>query len=197
MPATSALPSNGSFPLPIGCSDLTPSQHRALVEIEAARDELHPVEMSVALNLLGSCLALVAPVGMTPEERDEWLGVAYVTVRDLGVPEDLLERGCAAARLKADHHSKIIPAINKEIAESLAYRKRRRANADQDFLELSAPKEEAFERCPGHVATAIVDELGLRSQPAKAKPKHIGPPRNPTDADYAEIRAEMDAKYGR
>jgi hypothetical protein len=39
-----------------------------------------------------ACLTLVAPSGMTAEDRQAWVAVAKATLT--GIPADLLARGC-------------------------------------------------------------------------------------------------------
>lgn len=67
-----------------------------------------------AVALLTSCLALVRPVGMTPDEVEDWLSVALGEVMD--IPGDALEIGCSAARRSCTHHAQIVPAIIREAA---------------------------------------------------------------------------------
>lgn len=61
---------------------------------------------------------------MNEDGRIEWLRAATETLR--GIPHDLLRRGCDAARRKADHPSKIIPAIMAEIGDTWEWRKAQR-----------------------------------------------------------------------
>lgn len=60
-------------------------------------------------NELTACLALVAPTGMTEDDRQEWLRVAWGTLGHL--PADLLALGCRKARESCDHPSKVVPTI--------------------------------------------------------------------------------------
>lgn len=69
-------------------------------------------------------LALVVPTGMDTQARRIWF---HAAVRALeGIPIRLLQRGAAAAMLKADHPSKIVATIMKEIADDWKWRKRMR-----------------------------------------------------------------------
>jgi hypothetical protein len=84
---------------------------------------------------------------MTGDERRTWLSVARETLK--GIPEDLLRRGCEAARLKADHPAKIIPAIIREVGQHWETRKRIEREDRQRELErqtaLPPPKFEPFD----------------------------------------------------
>ena len=59
---------------------------------------------------------------MTKEDRNEWLKVAWGTLRDL--PPDILAAGCKVARETCDHPSKIVPAIMREAGPWLEMRRR-------------------------------------------------------------------------
>lgn len=97
---------------------LTPGEIR-LSEAEA---RLAPANGKDGTAMLASCLTLCAPTGMSQPERAAWLAVARQTLK--GIPADLLDRGCKAARETADHPSKIVPSIIKEVKDAWANRKR-------------------------------------------------------------------------
>jgi hypothetical protein len=59
---------------------------------------------------------------MTEADRAEWLRVARITLS--GIPADLLEMGCKAAREKCDHPAKIVPTILAETKASWESRRR-------------------------------------------------------------------------
>lgn len=82
---------------------------------------------------LTSCLALVAPVGMTEEAKRDWLKVAWSELGHL--PADVLSAGCSAARKTCDHPAKIVPAIIEATAQAMRWRK---GSAD-DAIALPAP----------------------------------------------------------
>ncbi len=86
---------------------------------------------------LASALVLVAPAGFSEADRRLWLKAASMTLKD--VPEDLLIRGIEAARLTADHPSKIIPAIMAEIRQAWEWRKQDARRSAP--LALPAPAE--------------------------------------------------------
>ena len=66
-------------------------------------------------------LVLVVPVGMSAEDRRAWLHAAHKVLE--GVPLDLLQRGTLAAMRAADHPSKIVAAIMKEIEVDWQWRR--------------------------------------------------------------------------
>ena len=83
---------------------------------------LQPASRDQFRTELTSCLILTAPSGMTKEDRNEWLKVAWGTLRDL--PPDILAAGCKVARETCDHPSKIVPTIMKEAGPWLEMRRR-------------------------------------------------------------------------
>ena len=62
---------------------------------------------------VGPLLTLVAPTGMTGEERKLWLHAAMTALSDLNVGQ--IEDGAREAMKTADHPSKIVPAIRKSL----------------------------------------------------------------------------------
>ncbi len=72
-----------------------------------------------------ACLTLVAPSGLTAEDRSAWVAVARKTLS--GIPADLLARGCKAARETCRFPSEIVPAILGEV--KLAWDRRKRDEA--------------------------------------------------------------------
>lgn len=109
------------------------------------------------------CLQLVAPVGMSGEEQDLWFEAAFKALD--GIPIGLLKRGAMHAMRVADHHSKIVPAINKEVGESWDRRRRNAAPLVHPALvDRSHKKSERQERPE---VGALMTEL-LRKLEAKA-----------------------------
>lgn len=91
------------------------------------------------------CLQLVAPVGMGEDDRDIWFEAAQLALAD--VPADLLRRGAQYAMAHADHPSKIVPAIMREIADSL--RSRRNVGAAEAAIWQGADNRPAALPAPG------------------------------------------------
>ena len=157
--------------------------------IEAARDEarmwLTPATRGDAKRFLAPTLALVAPSGMSADDQTAWLAAAMDTLS--GIPADLLERGCRAARLKVDHPAKIVAAIHAEVGAEWERRKQAlRAVGSVEAL-LAAPVQPASTYVSPADAAVIIDEHGLRADgksPAVARVD--GPARAPTPD---EIRA--------
>jgi hypothetical protein len=118
---------------------------------------------------LTACLALVAPVGMVEESRREWLSVAWQTLKHL--PPDILANGCAAARLKCDHPSKIVPTIVAETEDWLELR-RRGARIEADVTYLPAPTKRSLMDRRGEAMTeedcaelnTILESLGATAR---------------------------------
>jgi hypothetical protein len=145
-------------------------------------DGLKPAAVDDFRRELTACLALCAPAGFDEETRREWLRVAWATLND--VPADLLTRGCKAARAKADHPSKIVPTIMKEIEGSLEIR-RQGARLNRPRIIPSDQGARPVVECvtPAQIAE-IKAEVGLVTQPYQERPKPMGAPRMPTRADY-------------
>lgn len=73
-----------------------------------------------------ACLTLVAPSGMTTEDRNAWVQVARQTLK--GMPADLLKMGCAEARKRCRFASEIVPTIFECVEAD--WNRRRRIAAD-------------------------------------------------------------------
>lgn len=101
-----------------GCSQVvTLSQNPALAKCEMSLREPTIQEIQAALAPL---LALCAPLGMTANDRVEWITAAADTLRD--VPPDLLASACRKARAACDHPAKIIPFVMNEVKDAKAER---------------------------------------------------------------------------
>lgn len=95
-------------------------------------------------------LTLVAPTGMTQDERKAWVRVAHDTLAH--IPLDLLLRAEREVRTKVDHPAKIVKAIADAAAEDLAFRKRMATPVE---LHLPAPEPVAIE----DKSTYSIDEV--------------------------------------
>lgn len=107
---------------------------------------LEPCGAKLGTAELSACLLLVAPTGMREAERKSWLAVARKTLS--GMPADLLQQGCAAARRQADHPSKIVPCIFREVGYRWEDRKRWAARREQEEREAAIAKLPKPERPP-------------------------------------------------
>lgn len=83
---------------------------------------VEPTDAGRAVALIGTCLALVKPVGMGDADAKTWLRLAAQEVRHL--PIDILTESCAAARKVCTHHGQIVPAIIKAGEDWLASRRK-------------------------------------------------------------------------
>lgn len=153
----------------------------AIAEASAA---LAPATRGDFKRTVAPTLALVAPAGMSEGDMDSWQATAMETLR--GIPTDLLERGCTAARRVVDHPSKIVPAIFREIGEAWDRRKRelgrlrdlQKVADDRPVPAVDDPYIRAAE------ASAIIDEFGLRSERGEVAARPPGPARVPDAAFY-------------
>lgn len=151
----------------------------ALAEAEA---KLAPASTADFRTQLTACLTLVAPTGMTPEDRQEWLRAAWGTLKD--IPPDLLEAGCERARETCDHPSKIVPAIIK--ATDHVWRKRKDDRA-RVLATLALPAEvetvNPDELCTPEQAAEILRAAGIPPADTPERRAHRGPPIAP-DRDW-------------
>lgn len=129
----------------------------------ADHTDLIPSSDEEVLTELTSCLQLVAPVGMGEDEQDTWFEAALKALA--GIPLGLLQRGAAAARLRADHPAKIIPTIIGEIGDAWAWRKQHRAATRAEPEQVS--KHDAIS---ADEAREICERLGVGSFAKPAQP---------------------------
>lgn len=133
---------------------------RPQTRLPASQREADPTDMvavdrvEFGMSML-PCLQLVAPVGMSVEDQDTWVEAAYMALA--GIPIGLLKRGAMAAMHKADHHSKIIPAIVAEVQSAWDWR--RRNQALERPTALPAPIETAEERKEREEVAKLMDGL--------------------------------------
>lgn len=140
-------------------------------------------------NELTACLALTAPTGMGESDRQEWLKVAWGTLRD--IPGDLLTIGCTAARRRADHPAKIVPIIMDE-AEALL---RQRRASHSAVLAAMAKMEDPHAnepRCTPEEARRIIEEVGLNIPADKPDTSHRGKPIAPDAEWYRAHGIDLD-----
>jgi hypothetical protein len=130
--------------------------------VALAQANLTPAHPERVVKALTSALVLVAPAGFTEGDRRAWLTSAMMTLE--GIPDDLLDAGVAAARMVADHPSKIIPAIMEEIRDRWDKRADN-LHLPSDAPRLSPPPKQDFVPCTPEQAEAIIKEFGLRRNP--------------------------------
>ncbi|WP_245828871.1 hypothetical protein [Novosphingobium mathurense] len=82
---------------------------------------------------------------MTDGDVRDWIAVATKALEH--VPLDLLEMGCRAAQLRCTHHSQIVPVIEAETRDELAWRNRPKPQPVL-MLALPAVPAEPIERPP-------------------------------------------------
>ena len=102
---------------------------------------------------LTPCLALSSGVGMSGDDRREWLNAAYKAIGHY--PLDLLKRGAAEALRTADHPSKIVPAITACAQPILDERARQNASAQKVFESAHALPAPRQSRCSPEEAAEI------------------------------------------
>jgi hypothetical protein len=142
---------------------------------------LRPASDDEFLRELTGCLILVAPAGMSDDDRTEWLIAARATLS--GIPADLLARGAAVARKYCDHPSKIVATIMREV--ETPWETRKRAHRPETPVEYSeGPRQIAEVVTPAQIEE-IKAEFGIVTQPFGHVAKPAGAkPRKPTREDY-------------
>jgi hypothetical protein len=104
----------------------------------SAHSRLQPATEKAGNSELLACLILVAPSGLTAEDRSGWLRAAKMTLT--GIPADLLKRGCEKARLTCRFASEIVPCIHAEIGKEWDRRKRVLAEERALWENRNAPR---------------------------------------------------------
>jgi hypothetical protein len=152
--------------------------------------DLKPASDDQFITTLLPCLQLVAPVGMDEDSQDTWFEAARIALD--GIPIGLLQRGAEAAMQKADHPSKVVPAIMAEISEAWARRKRLAAPA----ADVQAPALPEPDRCTPAEAAEIIErfKIGRSAGPVRDASRPVpvpgasgAPGRKPTRADYIRL----------
>ena len=96
---------------------------QATTSVSECEARLEPCGAKTGTAELMACLTLVAPSGMSAEDRHAWVSVARQTLS--GIPADLLKWGCHEARSKCRFASEIVPLIIETVGSSWEWRKRR------------------------------------------------------------------------
>jgi hypothetical protein len=138
-----------NLPQPTQCS--TP----ALMNLSK---HLQPATAKAGTGELMACLTLVAPSGMSAEDRTAWVAVARQTLS--GIPADLLQRGCKKARETCRFASEIVPAILDETRAEWA--RRRKAYADEMAWQANknAPRLEKPDYVTPEQMRELIQSLG-------------------------------------
>ena len=124
--------------------------------IAQCEERLKPCDQKTGTAELLACLTLVAPTGMTPEDRTAWVAVARETLT--GIPADLLKAGCAKARKTCKFPSEIVPTIIAEVQGAWNWRKRRLAEERAAAANRNAPRLDPPELVPYEETQKILKE---------------------------------------
>ncbi|SKB32666.1 hypothetical protein [Sphingopyxis flava] len=127
--------------------------------IETAQRFLMPATNDDFFAHLGPLLTLIAPTGMTEQDRTEWLRVAADTLS--GVPVDLLASSCREARFEVDHPAKVLRFIGSRIKEEWDARRAHLARLER--LANDA------QRAPATAARALEDNSPLDMPPEEIR----------------------------
>lgn len=147
-------------------------------------EALRPASDDEFLRELTGCLILVAPSGMSDDDRTEWLIAARATLQD--IPADLLARGASVARKYCDHPSKIVATIIREAEGPWAARRRAHLpDAQPTYRE--APRQIMEVITPAQIEE-VKAEFGIVTQPFGHVAKPTGArPKMPTREDYIAL----------
>lgn len=163
--------------------------------LPAALQEAH-ARLAPALGVhfkrtVSPTLALVAPVGMSTGDQKAWLATAAETLS--GIPADLLEMGCTAARKMVDHPAKIVPAIFKEVGRMWERRRREAADVARLIALAAEPEQDAPSYVSSEEARHILKEAGLLTEESDKAKRTVraGPRRHPGPADIATLARDM------
>lgn len=106
---------------------------RELRTASSSDHEEHNEQKKLFASVVLPCLALVAPMSMSEDDRKLWLRASYVALGHL--PFDLLTLGAKAAMANCTHPSKIVPTILEHVGEQAKWRTEKREKP----LRLAAP----------------------------------------------------------
>lgn len=111
--------------------------------------------IELAIAELTACLALVRPVGMSPDEARDWLSVAAQEV--MNYPPRILSAACLSARRSCTHHAQIVPHIVAEADAEWQRQARMDDYAPRHIIALPSPKYEPEPLPP--ITQADVDRM--------------------------------------
>lgn len=158
---------------------------RSRIQPWADRQEvLRPATAEDFHRELTACLILVAPTGMSDDDRTEWLIAARAALD--GIPADLLARGAAVARKYCDHPSRIVSQIMREVEHPWENRKRAGQSEPRHEYHSDGPRHIGEVVTPEQIAEIKV-EYGLVTEPYGKVAKPVGPLRKPTREDYLAL----------
>ena len=118
---------------------------------------------------LTACLTLVAPTGMSEDDRNEWFKVAWGTLQ--GIPADLLARAASVARKTCDHPAKVVPAIMREAEAEWMRRRGLRSEVLAALAKMQDAPVPEEERCTPEEAAEIIRRVGLKLSDDKPAPR--------------------------
>lgn len=110
---------------------------------------------NLAIAELTACLALVRPVGMSPDEARDWLTVAAQEV--MHFPPRILSAACLSARRSCTHHAQIVPHIVAEADAEWQRQARLDEYAPRHIIALPSAKYEPEALPP--ITQADVDRM--------------------------------------
>ena len=119
------------------------------------------------VGALTQSLAMVAPVGMTQEDREQWLGAAALAIRDADIPPREFAWAAGKARIdpECDHPAKIVPAIMRLIGE---FKPEIHTVKSQEKYEPD-PDKLAYYEAMGRIANASITQAEIDALPAETK----------------------------
>lgn len=126
-----------------------------VLELADTNVALRTVEPRQALAELAACLTLVAPAGMSADDRAEWLKVARVTIGD--VSQGALQAACVEVRKRIRRVSDLVPTIVEEVENETRRLESRASNLRWRII--NPPRPQIEPPPPEEVKPFTVDEL--------------------------------------
>jgi hypothetical protein len=117
-----------------------PQQTSIPTRLSEAQERLRPATSVGGTAELMACLTLVAPSGMSAEDRDAWVQVARATLS--GMPGDLLATGCMIARRRCKFVSELVPTILEAVESQWNLRRKELDNARWGYSQRQLPPPE-------------------------------------------------------
>jgi len=173
-----------------------PSPPLVLTELErrlaVIQSELQTVQPKQAMAELAACLTLVAPSGMSADDRTEWLKVARVTIGD--VSQGALQAACAECRKRIRRVSDIVPTIVEEAETAAGRLYRQRDNIRWQIANPPRPMIEAPRAEDAQPFT--VDELLKMTPDLRRIARRNGFASDETFAEVDRIMGERQDEVG-
>lgn len=137
----------------------------AIAKLDEAKGKMAPAEPTQLVAELAACLTLVAPSGMTADDRTEWIKVARMTIGD--IPAGPFHSACKKARKTCRFASEIVPTIVREAEEQTGWLRSILAHANEAverYGQQALPKPDRV--TPDEIKQILAEVAAERKSPA-------------------------------